>query len=187
MSKCKPIHVARDAKSALFPITVHILFYHFWMQKLHWSYTSSTKWNARQTISTNENIQDKTQTQMSTYHKHGKAMVKSTLSIKTAEYSLNMQRSARITYITVHTRKSFPTIFSPDNLEQETRLLCVKYLSWIVCEFSSLTSGVQPALSFRLGSAPWARSLRTSSTSPCTEDQGQKISGRYWSTTLKLT
>ncbi len=130
-----------------------------------------------------KHLQDKTsEKQPQTQKGNGK----STITIRTVEYSVNIQYSARITYISVHTRKSFPTTFSPDNLEQETRLLCVKDLCWIVCEFSSLTSGVQPALSFRLGSAPWARSLRTSSTSPCTEDQGQKVCGsRYRSTRLK--
>lgn len=44
-----------------------------------------------------------------------------------------------------------------------------------VCVFSYLTNGVQPALSFRLGSTPRARSFRTSSTSPCKDDQGENI------------
>ncbi len=175
--------MAKDAKFALLVFLFHLTISE--CKKLHWSYTSSATLNG---------TQDRGFQQINIYrikhlknnHKHRRVMVKSTITIRTVEYSVNIQYSARITYISVHTRKSFPTTFSPDNLEQETMLLCVKDLCWIVCEFSSLTSGVQPALSFRLGSAPWARSLRTSSTSPCTEDQGQKVCGsRYRSTRLK--
>jgi len=85
-----------------------------------------------------------------------------------------MQSSARITYITVQTRKSFSTIFSPDKLEQKTRpckifiLNCVRVLfthQWcpacVVLQVgvSSLSKELTDLLYFTLCKRPGSKDL----------------------------